>query len=185
MKRLFIILLTFALSVTTVLVGCGTTPSNSSDGGETNNEQTTPTDELPDDKESDDNKTENDDTQKEITTMYITINGNKLAVTLAKNSSVDALVELLKQGDITYTADDYGNFEKVGNIGHMLPRNDTQINTEAGDVILYQGNNICLYYGNNSWSFTRIGKIEGYSASELRNLLGAGNGSVQVTLSLK
>ena len=122
---------------------------------------------------------------EEITEMYITINGNKLEVTLAKNSSVDALVELLRQGDITYTADDYGNFEKVGNIGHTLPRNDTQINTKAGDVILYQGNNICLYYGNNSWSFTRIGKIEGYSASELRTLLGAGNGSVQVTISLK
>lgn len=122
---------------------------------------------------------------EEITEMYITINGNKLEVTLAKNSSVDALVELLRQGDITYTADDYGNFEKVGNIGHSLPRNDTQINTEAGDVILYQGNNICLYYGNNSWSFTRIGKIEGYSASEIRTLLGAGNGSVQVTISLK
>ena len=121
----------------------------------------------------------------EINKMYVHINGNKLEVTLVNNSSVDALVELLRQGDITYTADDYGNFEKVGNIGHSLPRNDTQINTEAGDVILYQGNNICLYYGNNSWSFTRIGKIEGYSASELRTLLGAGNGSMQVTLSLK
>ena len=122
---------------------------------------------------------------KEITKMYVYINGNKLEVTLAKNSTVDALVELLRQGDITYTADDYGNFEKVGNIGHTLPRNDTQINTKAGDVILYQGNNICLYYGNNSWSFTRIGKIEGYSASELRTLLGAGQGNVQVTISLK
>ncbi|MCH5351285.1 MAG: hypothetical protein J1F39_04905, partial [Clostridiales bacterium] len=109
--------------------------------------------------------------------MYVTINGNKLEVTLASNSSVDALIELLKQGDITYTASDYGDFEKVGNIGHTLPRNDTPINTEAGDVILYQGNQICLYYGTNSWTFTRIGKIRGYSASELRTLLGAGQGS--------
>ena len=121
---------------------------------------------------------------KEITKMYITINGNKLEVTLAKNSSVAALVELLKQGDIAYTANDYGDFEKVGSIGHTLPRNDTQISTEAGDVILYQGNQLCLYYGNNSWNFTRIGKIEGYSASELRTLLGAGQGSVEITISL-
>ena len=116
--------------------------------------------------------------------MYVTINGNKLEVTLAENSSVDALVEILKQGDITYTANDYGNFEKVGDIGYTLPQNNTQITTEVGDVILYQGRSICLYYDTNSWNFTRIGKINGYSASEMRSLLGAGNGSVQVTLSL-
>ena len=167
MKRLLIILLSVILSVTLfIFVGCGSSCSD----GQSDTEQ---------------NTTEGGNDEKETTKMYVLINGNKLEVTLAKNSSVDALVELLKQGDITYTADDYGNFEKVGNIGHTLPRNDTQINTEAGDVILYQGNNICLYYGNNSWSFTRIGKIEGYSASELRTLLGAGNGSVQVTISLK
>ena len=126
----------------------------------------------------------NEPEQEEITKMYITIYGNKLEVTLENNSSAKALVELLKQGNITYTADDYGGFEKVGGIGHTLPRNDTSINTVAGDVILYQGNQLCLYYGNNSWTFTRIGKIIGYSASELRNLLGAGKGSVEVTLSL-
>ena len=127
----------------------------------------------------------NDPEQEEITKMYITIYGNKLEVTLANNSSAKALVELLKQGDITYTANDYGGFEKVGGIGHTLPRNDTPIDTVAGDVILYQGNQLCLYYGTNSWTFTRIGKINGYSASELRNLLGAGKGSVEVTISLQ
>lgn len=123
--------------------------------------------------------------KKENTVMYIYINNNKLEVTLENNSSVDALIEILKEGDITYTADDYGNFEKVGNIGYTLPRNDVQINTQAGDVILYQGNNICLYYDTNSWNFTKLGKIKGYSASELRTLLGAGKGSVQVKISLK
>ncbi len=123
--------------------------------------------------------------EKEITAMYIYINNSKLEVTLAKNSSVAALVEILKQGDITYTANDYGNFEKVGNIGYTLPTNDEQINTQAGDVILYQGDNICLYYATNSWSFTRLGKINGYSTSELRTLLGAGNGRIQVRISLK
>lgn len=124
------------------------------------------------------------DDKEETTKMYITINGNKLEVELYKNSSVDALLDILNEGNITYTADDYGDFEKVGNIGHTLPRNDTQITTQAGDVILYQGSNICLYYGDNSWSFTRIGRINGYSASELRELLGAGKGEMQVTISL-
>lgn len=121
---------------------------------------------------------------QEITKMYLTINGNKLEVTLAENSAVDALIEILKQGDIVYTADDFGGFEKVGSLGHTLPTEDSQITTQAGDVILYSGNQIVLFYGSNSWSYTRLGKINGYSASELGSLLCAGEGSVQVIISL-
>lgn len=123
--------------------------------------------------------------QQEINKMYITINENKLEVTLDKNSSVDALVERLKQGDIIYTANDYGGFEKVGGLGFNLPTNDKKITTQVGDVILYSSNQIVLFYGSNAWSYTRLGKINGYSTSELRTLLGAGKGSVQVTISLK
>ena len=136
---------------------------------------------------SENNKTEQGNItngKEEVTKMYITIYGNKLEVTLENNSSVKALVELLKQGDITYTADDYGGFEKVGNIGHSLPTNNSQITTEAGDVILYQGNQICIMVGSNSWSYTRIGKINGYTVSQLKNLVGTGKGSAEVTLSL-
>ncbi len=121
---------------------------------------------------------------EEITVMYLYINGNKLEVTLAENSSVTALIDLLKQGDITYTASDYGGFEKVGGLGHSLPTNHTQIRTEAGDVVLYQSNQIVIFYGSNSWSYTRLGKIDGYSAAELREILGGGTGSTQVRLSL-
>ena len=117
--------------------------------------------------------------------MYLYINDNKLEVTLAENKAVDALVELLKDGDITYTADDYGGFEKVGFLGHSLPTENSQITTEAGDVILYSGNQIVLFYGSNEWSYTRLGKIKGYSVSELRTYLCAGKGSVQVRISLK
>ncbi len=116
--------------------------------------------------------------------MYITVNGNKLGITLAENPSVAALVERLKQGDVIYTANDYGGFEKVGSLGFSLPTNNTEITAQAGDVILYSGNQIVLFYGINSWSYTRLGKINGYSVSELKSLLGAGNGSVQVTISL-
>ncbi len=122
--------------------------------------------------------------QEEITKMFIAINGNKLEVTLAENSSVDALVEILKKGDITFTADENGNFEMYGDIGHSLPANNTHISAQAGDVILYAGRYLCLFFGNNSYSYTAIGKINGYSASELRTLLGAEQGSVQVTISL-
>lgn len=123
--------------------------------------------------------------EEQVTVMYITINGNKLEITLAQNSSVDALIGILKQHDITYIAQPYGGFEIVGNIGQSLPTNNSQITTQAGDVILYQGNSIVIFYGQNSWSYTRIGKINGYSASELKTLLGAESGSVEVRLSLR
>lgn len=123
--------------------------------------------------------------QEEIIRMFISINGNKMEVALAENSSVDALVEILKQGDIVYTANDYGGFEKVGCLGYSLPHNDTQITTQAGDVILYSGNQIVLFYGSNSYSYTRLGRINGYSVDELRSLLCAGSSSVQVTISLQ
>lgn len=170
MKKLFAVLF-IAIIAVFAFVGCSDAPKQSLPANDSS--QT----EIPSQSQENDGK--------EITQMYITVNGNKLAVTLAKNSSVDALVEILKQGDIVYTADDYGGFEKVGSLGHSLPRNDTQISTQAGDVILYQGNSLCLYYGENSWNFTRIGKINGYSVSELKTLLGAGKGSIQVTISLK
>lgn len=114
--------------------------------------------------------------------MYITINGTKLEVTLSQNTSVDALLELLNQEDITYVAHHYGGFEIVGNIGQSLPTNNMQITAQVGDVMLYQGNSIVIFYGQNSWSYTSIGKINGYSASELRALLGT-SGSVEVRLS--
>lgn len=119
-----------------------------------------------------------------VTKMYITINGNKIEVELLQNSSVEALVDRLKKGEITYTANDYGGFEKVGNLGFSLPTSNTEITTQPGDVILYAGNQIVLFYGSNTWSYTRLGQIKGYSVSELSSLLGAGEGSIQVTISL-
>ena len=176
MKKILSVLSTVAIALSLVLFSACASTSFKDGGGAVGGQITTP----------DGGKTPGDnDDGMEITAMYVYVNGNKLEVALASNSSVDALVALLKEGDITYTANDYGGFEKVGAIGHNLPQNNTQINTQAGDVILYQGNQICLYYGNNSWNFTRIGKINGYTASQIGTLLGAGNGSVQVTLSLK
>ena len=79
---------------------------------------------------------------------------------------------------------DYGGFEKVGPLGRTLPSSDTQITTQAGDVILYSGNQIVLFYGSNSWSYTRIGRMEYNSLNELKSFLKAGEGDISVTLSL-
>jgi len=122
--------------------------------------------------------------QQNSYTMNITVNGKTLKATMVANSSTEALKELLEEGDITYSAHDYGNFEKVGDIGHTLPQNNEEITTEPGDIILYQGNNICLYYDTNEWNFTRLGKINNVTQSELKSFLNAGGGNITVTLSL-
>ena len=171
--RKFFAVLLIAVSVCFALAGCADPSGQTGPAESGGNSSTEVLPEQPADGED-----------REVTEMYIKINGNELKVTLADNQAVDALIGILKNGDITYTADDYGGFEKVGNIGYSLPRNDTQITAHAGDVILYQGNQIVLFYGSNSWSYTRIGTINGYSDNELRSLLGGGNGSIQVTLSL-
>lgn len=115
-------------------------------------------------------------------TLYIKIGENILEAELAENSSAAALTELLKDKDITIEMHDYGDFEKVGEIGTNLPVNDERITTAAGDLILYQGNKFVIYYDTNSWNFTRLGKIKNISATELKNILGENNVTVTLTL---
>ena len=123
--------------------------------------------------------------QTTMSKMYITIDGGQtLTATLADNSSAQALLEALKQAPITDEAHDYGDFEKVGPLGQSFPEKNESITTEPGDIILYQGSNLCLYYDTNTWDFTRIGKIEGLTQAELKQALKAGQGSITVTLSL-
>lgn len=100
---------------------------------------------------------------------------HSLTAVLSDNSSAAAFYNLLKKGPLTVSMQDYGSFEKVGSLGTSLPRNDTQITTSAGDIILYQGNQITIYYDKNSWNFTRLGKVEGVSQAELKKILGKGN----------
>lgn len=100
---------------------------------------------------------------------------HSLTAVLSDNSSVAAFYNLLKKGPLTVSMQDYGSFEKVGSLGTSLPRNDTQITTGAGDIILYQGNQITIYYDKNSWNFTRLGKVEGVSQAELKKILGKEN----------
>lgn len=119
----------------------------------------------------------------EDNTMKITAGDTTFTATLADNSSTEALKELLAEGPLTINMSDYAGMEKVGPIGTSLPRNDEQISTGAGDIILYQGNSLVIYYDTNSWNFTRIGKIEGVTGEELLDAFGSGD--VTVTFSLE
>lgn len=114
--------------------------------------------------------------------VYITIGGRSETITLVNNDATRRLLEILTKGPMSVSLNDYGDFEKVGSLPMSLPTSDSRITTEPGDVILYQGRNLVIFYGSNTWSYTRLGKINSLSANEIRALLG--NGAVEITLSL-
>lgn len=128
------------------------------------------------------NATRERHSQEETSMIYAHIGDNTLEILPADNSSAAALLELLAEKDITVDMQDYGGFEKVGSLGSSLPTNDENITTAAGDVILYQGNQITIYYSKNTWNFTRLGKVQGLSADELKAILGDGDVSVRFSL---
>ncbi len=143
---------------------------------------------LPDPVVPDPPQEENDNSGGTDTTMpetiKITVSGKTLPVKIEDNEATKALVAALHEASITYEAHDYGGFEKVGPLGRTLPANNSQITTQPGDVILYSGNQIVLFYGSNTWSYTRIGKMQYRSLDELKSFLKAGEGNISVTLSL-
>jgi hypothetical protein len=92
-------------------------------------------------------------------------------VTLEENSATKALIEKLHEWDVVVNTREYWWFEKVGNLGFDLPRADKQITTEPGDLVLYQWNQISLFYESNSWSYTKLWKIQMTSKGELKEIL--------------
>ena len=121
--------------------------------------------------------------EEKIEMIKIKVNNNVLEVKLEDNEATKSLVKRLKNGNITVNANEYGGFEKVGDLGFSLPRNDKNITTSAGDIVLYQGNQISLFYNSNSWSYTKLGKVQNVSTKDLKNILGSGD--VTLVLSLE
>ena len=113
--------------------------------------------------------------------INLKVNNHVLKVKLEDNSAAKALMNKLKEGDVTIHAEDYGGFEKVGDLGFSLPRSDKYITTSAGDIVLYEGDEISLFYNSNSWSYTKLGKVQ--NIKDLKKILGTGD--VKLVLSLK
>ena len=114
--------------------------------------------------------------------IKLKINDSTFNVKLEDNSASKELLNTLKKGDIVVEAVDYGNFEKVGSLGFSLPTSDEQITTSPGDIVLYRGNQISLFYDSHSWSYTKLGKIQNVTSDELKDVLGSGD--VKLTLSI-
>lgn len=104
--------------------------------------------------------------------LALYINDEKLSVAWEDNEAVGELMKLASKEALTIEMSMYGGFEQVGALGWNLPRNDKQVTTNAGDIVLYSGNQIVVFYGSNSWSYTKLGHIENKTAEELSQILG-------------
>ena len=120
---------------------------------------------------------------KEESALKMEIAGTPVTVDWEDNDSVDALKELCGNGGLTIQMSMYGGFEQVGSIGTNLPRNDVQITTSSGDIVLYSGDRIVVFYGPNSWSYTKLGHITDSSGYTMEELLGNGDVSIKISLS--
>ena len=129
------------------------------------------------------NDSESEETSEEINKMQIQIQiGDTIMVAeLENNDAADELIELLEAGEISMSASNYGGFEKVCSIGQSISRNDEQITTEPGDIMLYNGNQLVIFYDSNSWSYTPIGHIDA-SAEELEEFLSGNEDEVIIRL---
>lgn len=118
---------------------------------------------------------------KEVLQLYI--DGTPVTVAWEDNTSVDALKELAAFAPLVIRMSMYGGFEQVGPIGSRLPRDDVDTRTQAGDIVLYSGNQIVVFYGTNSWAYTRLGHITDHDAAGMAELLS--HGDVTLTLQIE
>ena len=125
---------------------------------------------------------ENTTTEEGDNDMQMMIGETPVTVAWEDNASVEALKMLAGEG-LTVEMSMYGGFEQVGSIGQSLPRDDQQTTTTSGDIVLYSGNQLVVFYGSNSWAYTRLGHITDQTPAQVKELLG--NGDVTVTLSMK
>lgn len=125
-----------------------------------------------------DNSTTEENTVEKMT---LQIGNNTFTATLENNDAVDVLVDMMREEPVVIQMSDYSGFEKVGSLGTSLPASNKQTTTQSGDIVLYNGNQIVIFYGSNSWSYTRLGRIDDLSGWE--DALGSGD--VTVTFSLE
>ena len=149
---------------------------NNSDSSNTSQPKTPEESNLPESQANDNSAAEENTVGK----MTLQIGNSSFTVTLESNEAVDALVDMMREAPVVIQMSDYSGFEKVGSLGASLPASNSQTTTKSGDIVLYNGNQIVIFYGSNTWSYTRIGKIDDLSGWE--DALGSGD--VTVTFSL-
>lgn len=206
MKKGLSLALVVMMSLAVLLTGCGNSEqiesnlessstaqmedTSSSEAESSSEPETSESDIVPEEPEESDSSTapesgdaENGQVEEENSEMQmnVQVGGSNFTATLEENEAVDALVDMMEQGPVTIQMSDYSGFEKVGPLGTSLPTSNQQTTTQAGDIVLYQGNQIVMFYGSNSWSYTRLGHIDDLTGWEEA----LGSGDVTVTFSLE
>lgn len=189
-KRITVLLIVTAMMLTAF--GCSNQDAEEETTDTSENVQTEEPDTLNQDENLTDNENENaieavtetlNESEKEQENkMVLKINNEEVLVEWEDNESVEALKKICSEEALTIQLSMYGGNEQVGSIGQSLPRNDINITTDAGDIVLYSGNQIVLFYGSNSWAYTRLGHIIDKSASDMAKLLS--NGDVTITIQM-
>ncbi len=118
--------------------------------------------------------------ENKVANMNVQVGDVVFLATLEENEAVSALVEMMRESPVVIQMSDYSGFEKVGPLGTSLPASNSQTTTQAGDIVLYNGNQIVIFYGSNSWSYTRLGYIDDLTGWE--DALGSGDVTVIFSL---
>jgi len=132
-------------------------------------------------KDTEEANTEVPQGDEEAIDMTLKINDEIGQVRWEDNESVKALMKMASENPVVVDMSMYGGFEQVGSLGTTLPSNDQSTKTKPGDIVLYTSDSIVVFYGNNSWAYTRLGHIENKSKSELQDMLGRGNVTLTIT----
>ena len=194
MKKLVALVVVLLLSIT--LTACGNvqnkaestvqpeTSSNTNSDGSSVLESTITSEENTDDAQKPQTSTKDNGASEETEeqALKMTIGSTPISVKWEDNESVNVLKELCRDQPVIISMSMYGGFEQVGNIGADLPRNDVQTTTASGDIVLYSDNQLVVFYGSNSWAYTRLGHITDKTSQEMTELLSGGN--VTITLSI-
>ena len=157
MKKMIVMMLTIVLIVLSAACANGSRTPGAGSSGETQQEES------------------------ELIKMTLKINDEEVNVKWEDNESVRALYDLAAKGPITVDTSLYGGFEQVGELGAALPNNDVDTTTDPGDIVLYSGSSIVVFFGTNTWAYTRLGHIEDKSRDELRDMLGSNNAVLTIT----
>ena len=123
-----------------------------------------------------------EDNAPEYNDMKMTINGIDVSVEWEDNEAVKALKEAVKDAPLTVKTSAYGGFEQVGSLGMSLPHSDTRVTTSPGDIVLYSGNQMVVFYGSNTWAYTRLGRITDKTDTQLAGLLSGSGAEIVISL---
>lgn len=180
-KRSQIILLVGLLSVFLILAGCELKSNSPDDSTEQNSEAETSYTLTEDDKENDSSQAEvYESEENSVSKMKVQVGNQTFTATLEDNAAAEAFLEMMKEAPVVIQMSDYSGFEKVGSLGTNLPSSNSQTTTHEGDIVLYNSNQIVIFYGSNTWSYTRLGKIDDLTGWKEA----LGNGDVTVTFTV-